>query len=68
MKSLNLEQDERISYKMGKFEGTGKVVGVATNGDQILGQSYIIEPDVVVTSEKYKFTHFCMYECYMKRI
>lgn len=65
---LNLNQDTRVEFNLDGLRGTGKVVGIATNGQPVIGRSIIIEPDQPIISEVYKFSHFTVFEAYLKII
>lgn len=47
--------------------GIGKIVGISTNGDPILGLSYIVESNKVI-SKVYPYTHFVCPEIFLKEI
>lgn len=65
---MNYGQDEKVSYDNGVVKGTGKVVGIATNGQAVIGKSYIIQPDVPITNETYPYTHFTIFEIHLKSL
>jgi len=58
----DLKQDQRVKYDIDSLTGTGKIVGVATTGQPIIGRSYIIEPDVSIVSDVYPYSHFVAFE------
>lgn len=70
---LDLKQGTRVEFNIDYsgvtnstnncgIKGTGKVVGIATSGAPVIGRSVIIEPDVLISSETYPFTHFVAFE------
>ncbi len=62
METKNLEQGTRVEFDVQSFKGKGTIVGVATNGQPIIGKCYIIEPDEKLKSEVYDYTHFVAWE------
>lgn len=66
MINLDLKQGQRIEYDIDTLHGFGKIVGKATNGQPIIGCSYIIEPEEPITSEVYPYTHFVAWEVQFK--
>ena len=64
----NLKQGTRVEFDVQSFKGKGTIVGVATNGQPIIGKSYIIEPDEKLKSESYDYSHFVAWECQFKVI
>lgn len=68
MQELDLKQDDRISFDNGTVKGEGIVMGIATNGDALLGKSYIIKPDVRIANDVYDFECICMFELYMQKL
>lgn len=59
----NLVQGTRIQFEIHPdFKGKGTIVGVATNGQPIIGKMYIIEPDDKISNEVYDYTHFVAWE------
>jgi hypothetical protein len=63
---IELKQDQKVYYDYGDVKGTGKIVGVATNGIPLIGKTYIIEPDIPFSNETYPYTHFVCPELYIK--
>lgn len=61
-----LKQGQKVNYKYGDVEGTGKVVGLSSQEVMFFGATYIIEPDVPI--ENYEYSHFILCECYLKKI
>ena len=59
-------QNQKVSYDNGVIKGTGKIVGIATNPQTIIGRSYIIEPDISISNETYPYTHFVCFEIHLK--
>jgi hypothetical protein len=58
-----LKQGTKIKFNSASpIEGTGKIVGVATNAMTFIGRSYIIEPDKPISNETYPYTHCVLYE------
>ncbi len=68
MEALNLKQDDKVSFNNTIIKGTGIIMGIATNGDCLFGQTYIIKPDERISNEVYDFECCCMPELYLKRI
>jgi hypothetical protein len=64
----DLKQGTRVEFDVQSFKGKGTIVGVATNGQPIIGKSYIIVPDEKLQSEVYEYTHFVAWECQFKVI
>lgn len=70
---MKYKQDQKVEFNVdGSVKGTGKVVGLATNGDHIIGLSYIIEPDDIsktgVSYDIYPYSHFVCWEMHLKSI
>ena len=65
-----LKQDTLVEFDMGTgFKGTGKVVGIATNGSAVIGTSYIIEiGENVIIPDVYNYTHFVCAEIFLNPI
>jgi hypothetical protein len=66
--NTDFKQDQKVSYDYGIIKGTGKVVGIASNGVPLVGKTYIIEPDVAFNNEVYPYTHFVCPELYLTTI
>lgn len=64
----DLKQGQRISFNIDSLKGTGKVVGVATIGNVIIGKSYIIEPDQSIANSMYPYSHFVAFEVHLTKI
>lgn len=62
--NTDLKQGQKVHYDYG-VKGTGKIVGVATNGVPLVGKTYIIEPDESFNNEVYPYTHFVCPELYL---
>jgi hypothetical protein len=63
------KQNQKVEFNIpASVSGYGKIVGVATNGDPILGRTYIIEPDSPISNEAYQYSHFVCFETYLKPI
>mgnify|MGYP000978811012 CR=1 FL=1 len=56
-----LKQGQKVQFKIDDVSVTGKVVGVATVAQPILGSLYIIEPDTDISNEVYQYTHCVQY-------
>lgn len=63
-----LKQGTRVEFGYQIIKGKGTIVGLATDGQPIIGKFYIIEPDDPINNKAYNYTHFCLYECYFKVI
>lgn len=63
----NLKQGTRVAFNVQGIDGRGTIVGLATNGQPIIGKMYIIEPDEKISNEEYDYTHFVAWE-YQLRI
>ena len=48
--------------------GVDKIVGLATNGDPLIGLSYIIEPEQSILNKTYPYSHFVCPEISLKEI
>lgn len=59
-----LKQGTRVEFDIQSIKGKGTIVGASTNGQPIIGKSYIIEPDEKLQSDVYDYTHFvaCEYQ------
>lgn len=64
----NLKQDDRVSFDIQVLKGTGKVVGVASSEQAIIGKSYIIEPDEPIFSDVYPYSHIVVFAIHLKLI
>lgn len=51
---MYLKQGARVEFNVQTLKGKGTVVGLASNGQPIIGESYIIEPDEKLDSEIYR--------------
>lgn len=60
-----LKQDQRVKFDIYGLEGYGKIVGKVGTND-ILGGTYIIEPDVSIRNDVYDYTHFVANEHQLK--
>lgn len=45
-------------FPTNEIKGTGKIVGIATNSEVIIGANYIIEPDDNIMNSIYPYSHF----------
>lgn len=62
-------QDSHVAFDNGYMKGTGRVIGVATVGAPIIGQSYIIEVEesnIPIPNEAYPFKAICIFEVHMR--
>jgi len=58
-----LKQGTKVKFNSASsIEGTGKIVGIASNGAPVIGRSYIIEPDQSISNETYPYSHFILFE------
>lgn len=62
MNHTKLSQGQRVEFNILDLSGKGKIVGIATNGDPIIGITYIIEPDRSISIESYPYSHFVAFE------
>lgn len=60
----NLNQNHDVDG----LKGTGKIVGIAITGVPILGKSYIVEPDISISNDEYPYSHFVVFESFIKTI
>jgi hypothetical protein len=69
METLDLKQDDHISFDNGSVKGRGKIKGESRHEMAILGRGFIIELD---NSEQFKpvynYSHIVMDELYLKKI
>ncbi len=63
-----LDQNQKVKYDNGVINGTGKIVGCASESVAVLGKGYIIEPDISITNETYPWTHFVCFEVHLEKI
>lgn len=54
-----LKQGQKVQFKINDINVTGKIVGCATVVQPIIGELYIIEPDI--SNEIYQYTHCVQY-------
>ena len=57
----------KVHYKVGDLEGSAIIVGIASNGQPLIGITYIVEDrsigdDHGMMSETYPYTHFVLNE------
>ena len=65
---MYLKQGTRVEFNVQTLKGKGTVVGLASNGQPVIGESYIIEPDEKLDSEICPYTHFTAWMCDLKLI
>lgn len=65
---MYLKQGTRIEFTVQTLKGNGTIVGLASNGQPIIGEGYIIEPDEKLDSEVYPYTHFVAWRCDLRLI
>ena len=63
--NTELKQGQKVHYDCSGVKGTGKIVGIASNGVPLVGKTYIIEPDEPFNNEVYPYTHFVCPELYL---
>ena len=63
-----LAQGTKIKFDNGVIKGTGKVVGLATSEQPVIGYSYIIEPDDSISNEVYPYSHFVCFGIHLEKI
>jgi hypothetical protein len=64
-----LQQGQKIEFKItDNLCGTGKIIGIATSGQPVIGITYIIEPDIDISNTEYPYTHFACSEIFIKPI
>jgi hypothetical protein len=65
-----LKHNTLVEFDMGNgFKGTGKVVGVASPGNVLIGITYIIEMgEDVILPDGYEYTHFNCPEIFLNLI
>lgn len=61
-------QDQKVEFDNGVIKGIGKIVGIATTPQAVIGRSYIIEPDVPIKNETYPYSHFVCFEVHLKPV
>ena len=57
----NFKQGTRVKFNIYGIIAEGKIVGISTIGYALIGKMYIIEPDIELNSEKYEYSHFCLW-------
>ena len=65
---MDLKQGQRIEFSVDKLHGFGKVVGKSVVDLPVIGGTYIIEPDKIITNDEYPYTHFVLNERQFKLI
>lgn len=62
-----LKQGMGVEFDIpGSVKGIGQIVGVALGGQPLLGRYYIVEPTHPISNSTYDYTHFCVYESYLR--
>lgn len=64
------KQNDRVKFKIDVFNksisGIGKIVGIATNDQPVIGRSYIIEPETKI--KNYNYSHIVCFHCFLTKI
>lgn len=63
-----LQQGTPVKFDCQPLIGTGKICGIASNGQPYIGRGYIIEPDTQIKSEDYNYSHIVIYELYLTEL
>lgn len=63
-----LKQGTKVEFNVGTLKGTGKIVGLSQIPQAVIGQGYIIEPDILINNEVYNYSHFTCFEINLKEI
>jgi hypothetical protein len=66
---MDYKQNDVVVYDDGVTRGTGKIVGIAGNGQPVVGRTFIIEHldgKPGIPNDTYPFTHRALMEVHIK--